>query len=332
MRAKPWPAMPDGKWFDYAAQSMIHALVAALAIEALLRLWRARAPDDRLALRLLGLGQPLIVTPALFLAAPQRGGEDFHDRWAIFSARNWEEVRFLGVSAFHAGVILMASIGAALFLMDLVPLLRGRRRALPPESPAPAELVALLAEIASAQRVSPPSLHFIEARAPVLFCSGVRATELVVSRGALGLLDARELRAALAHELAHLLRRDPALSWALMGVRAVLFFNPVAQVVARALARDAEWRADEEAGADRLDLASAVLKLHRAGVGRRAPTARTLPFAAALGEPLRRARSHDVEARCRRLLEPSPPTPVTLRVLRLALTTASLIALAAFVA
>ncbi len=52
-----------GKWFDYFAQSMIHALVAALAAEALLRVWRARAPDDRLAVRLLGLGQPLLVTP-----------------------------------------------------------------------------------------------------------------------------------------------------------------------------------------------------------------------------------------------------------------------------
>src|SRR5512146_31914 len=77
MRVTPWPAMLDGKWFDYAAQSMIHAFVAALAIEALLRLWRVRAPDDRLALRLLGLGQPLLVTPALFLLAPQRAAEDF---------------------------------------------------------------------------------------------------------------------------------------------------------------------------------------------------------------------------------------------------------------
>ena len=50
-----------GKWWvDYAAQSVIHALVAALAIEALLQIWHARAPDDRLALRLLGLGQPLL--------------------------------------------------------------------------------------------------------------------------------------------------------------------------------------------------------------------------------------------------------------------------------
>jgi hypothetical protein len=86
--------MLDGKWFDYVAQSMSHALVAALAVEALLQMWRARAPDDRLAARLLGLGQPLLLTPALFLLAPQRGAEVFHDRWAVFTARHWEDVAF----------------------------------------------------------------------------------------------------------------------------------------------------------------------------------------------------------------------------------------------
>ena len=327
----PCTAMLDGKWFDYAAQSVTHALVAALAIEALLRLWRVRAPDDRLALRLLGLGQPLLVTPALFFLAPQRAGEEFHDRWALLAARNWEEVSVLGLSAFHVGVVLLASLGTVLFLMDLGPLLRGRHHAPPPAAPAPPELEAALAEVARAHRRA-ARLHFVEARGPALFCSGVRHPVLVVSRGALDLLDGEELRAALSHELAHLDRHDPALSWSLMAMRAVLFFNPVSQVVARALARDAEWRADEGAGGDRLALASAVLKLYRAGVGRPSPAARTLPLAAALAEPLQRVRSHDVEARCRRLLEPTPPPRVPLRRLRLLLAGASLVTLATFVA
>ncbi len=33
---------------------------------------------------------------------------------------------------------------------------------------------------------------------------------------------------------------------------------------------------------------------------------RTLPFAAALAEPLARVRSHDIEVRCRRLLDGAP--------------------------
>ncbi len=325
-----------GKWWvDYAAQSVIHAFVAALAIEALLRIWRARAPDDRLALRLLGLGQPLVVTPLLFLLIPARQGEEFHDRWAILASRRWEDLPFLGTTAFHVAVGAAAALGVMLFLMDLVPLLPGRRRRLLPAAPAPPELEAGLAEVAAAgahrHSPRPPVLHFVEAPGPALFCVGVRRPRLVVSRGALALLDAEELRAALAHELAHLRARDPALSWVAMAARSLLFFNPVAQVVARALARDAEWRADEAAQCDRLALASALLKLHRAGLRAGSPWPRSLPFAAALSEPLRRARSHDVEARCRRLLEPSPPPSLLLRPARLALTAASLAGLSLLV-
>jgi len=52
--------MPPRNWADYLAQSTTHALVAALATEALLQIWRVRAPADRLALRMTGLLQPLL--------------------------------------------------------------------------------------------------------------------------------------------------------------------------------------------------------------------------------------------------------------------------------
>ena len=314
--------MLNGRWVDYAAQSMMHALVAALAIEALLQVWRARAPDDRLVLRILGLCQPLAMTPALFLLAPQRAGEEFCETGALFASRHWGEIRVAGATLVELGVLLGAAFGLALFLVDVLPLVSGRRRPLPPAAPAPGTLEAALTEVAGEGRR--PALHFLDARACTLFCAGVLRPVLVVSRGALDLLDAEELRAALAHELAHLDRRDPALSWLLMGARGILFFNPVAQVVARALARDAEWSADERAGGDRLALASALVKLHRAGQGRRALVRRSLPFAAALAEPLRRVRSHDVEARCRRLLEPAAPPKLAFPFLRVALASASL--------
>ena len=56
----------------------------------------------------------------------------------------------------------------------------------------------------------------------------------------------------------------------MLGLRCAMAWNPTFQVLARALARDAERLADErgvELGADRLALASALLKLHRATGG-----------------------------------------------------------------
>jgi Zn-dependent protease with chaperone function len=302
---------------------MVHALVAALAMEALLQIWHVKAPGDRLGLRMAGLLQPLLVTPALWLCAC-RQGEEFQDRWSLFASRRWEDLSVGGLSAFEVFLAVIGILGATLFLMDLVPLLLGRRRGLPPSSPAPEELLAQVEDVAAAMGARPPPLHFLEARAPVLFCHGVRLPGLVVSRGVIELLDGEELRAALSHELAHLRHRDPALSWLLMAVRACLFFNPAAQVVARAVARDAEWRADEGAGGDRLALASALVKLHRVGLAAPGRARRTLPFASALSEPMRRARSHDVLARCRRLLEPAALPETPLRNLRVALASAAL--------
>ncbi len=117
-----------------------------------------------------------------------------------------------------------------------------------------------------------------------------------------------------------------------MAARAVMWFNPAFQVVSRAIARDAESLADERAAqicGDRLALASGLLKLHRATSGT-APVRRTLPFAAALAEPLDRARSLDVEMRCRRLLD-GPPAPLPWGPVRVALAGASLTALLFFV-
>jgi Zn-dependent protease with chaperone function len=324
-----------GRWADLFAQSIVHALVAALVVEALVRVWRVRMPEERLALRLAALVQPLAVTPALVFLSPLRAGEEFHDRWAVFSGRHWEEVQVLGRSVFVLFVLGMAAIGLALFLMDLLPLLRRRARPQgagggdPP--PGLAEDVARLARAAGAE---PPPVRFLDADAPAIFCTGVRRPAVVISRGALALLDPAERRAALAHELYHLARRDPLVSWLVMGARALLFFNPVAQVLARVMAREAERRADDgggEAAGDRLALASALLKLHRAtGGGARIP--RTLPFGSALSEPLRRARSRDVEIRCRRLLDGGPERPTPLAGLRVSLVAIALPALLFFVA
>jgi Zn-dependent protease with chaperone function len=318
-----WAAMQSGTWANFAAQSCVHALLAALAAEALIGLWRARAPSDRLLLRLAALAQPLLVTPALFALFPDRRSEDF--RFALLSLRNLDDLRIGPLGLVAVGLWLGAALSLALLVTDLWPLLaRGRG---PPEAlPPPPPLEAALAEVARRVGLPAPALSFVRSKTPTLFCAGMRRRVLVVSEGALELLDPAELRAALGHELAHLERHDPALSWALALVRLVLFFNPVVQVVARAVARDAEWRADEGAGADRLALASAVLKLHRAGLS--AHPRFGLPLAARLAEPLRRARSHDVAARCRRLLEPAPPSLMPWRSARVTLAVASFAALA----
>lgn len=328
---------PNGAtWVEIAAQAVFHSLVASLYVEALVRTWRVREPRQRMALRAVGLLYPLVLLPAVVLLFPFRAEDDFREGWALFAGRRWGDVRLLGVGLLHWWTGVLVASGASLFVLDLLPLAAARRRPRPvPAAPDPANDALLREEVSGMARalgVPPPPVLFLDQERPVLFCTGVRRHAVVVSCGAVRLLDRGELRAALAHELAHLARHDPAASWGVMAARALMAWNPAFQVLSRAMAKDAEWLADDEAAracGDRLALASGLLKLHRATVGP-PPVRRTLPLAAALVEPFDRARSFDVEVRCRRLLE-AAPAPLPFGALRLALAGLSLTGLLFFV-
>lgn len=128
--------------------------------------------------------------------------------------------------------------------------------------------------------------------APAVYCLPGRRRRIVVTDGALALLDERQLAAALAHERAHLdQRHDLVIAWAAGLARAF----PRIPVFARGLAesrRLVELLADDVAAraTDRLTLAEALLNL----AGGRTP-------AAALGA------ASGAMARVQRLIEPVRP-------------------------
>lgn len=321
-------------WADILTQSIFHTLVASLFVEALVRGWQVREPRQRIALRLVALGYPLVLFPALVLLGGPRAEATFRDATALFSARAWGDLRLLGVGLDRWWAGLFASAGTALFLMDFVPLFRrkGRPAASRAGEETVARLDAALFPVAAKLGLRPPPVRWVESDVPMLFCTGVLRQEIVVSRGALALLDDEELQAAFAHELAHLSRHDPGTSWIVMGARALMFFNPAFQVLARVVVRDAEHVADEraaEACGHRLPLAAGLLKLYRA-TGRYAPVPRSLPFAAALSEPIEKAHARDLEIRVRRLMGP-PPRRLPYGPLRVLLAAAALVAVLYFV-
>lgn len=322
------------RWAEILTQAIFHTIVASLFVEALVRSWQVGEPRQRIALRLVALGYPLVLFPGLVLLAPARAAEPFRDSAALFAAQAWGDLRLLGIGLDAWWLFFFASVGIALFLMDFLPLFRrrGKPTTAPPDPASAARIDAALQPVARWLGVRAPAVRFVESGVPMLFCTGVRRQAIVVSRAALGLLDDEELGAAFAHELAHLGRHDPAISWVLMAARGLMFFNPAFQVVARVLVRDAEHVADEAASAacgHRLPLAAGLLKLHRA-TSRFAPVPRSLPFAAALTDPIEKAHARDLEIRCRRLLAP-PPHPVPFVAARLALAAAAVTAVLYFV-
>jgi hypothetical protein len=313
-----------------AGQAILHATVAALVIEALLRLWRVDDPGERLAMRALAIAAPILLTTLYLAAAPWRSAPWFADRWALFAGASWNHVRLGGVGLATAAGLALSVAGTALYLRDALAFLSDRLvppgpgGVLPDSDPASLRVRRALASLPSAMANRPSTLTVIDLDAPVLLCSGIGTTAIVVSTGALVRLDDDALGAALAHEAAHLAARDPLVGWWLMAARTLQFFNPVVQIVARQAIQDVERRADlaVEALGRGAPLASAVRRLSAA-----ADVQSDLALPSEGGNLadglLASAHRRAIDARCQLLLEGDRPAGQPYRAWRLALTGAA---------
>jgi Zn-dependent protease with chaperone function len=302
---------------ELARESTLHALVATFVLAALARTWRLDDPTMRVRLGLLAVAGPAIGAPLLHLFAPARASDAFRASALLDSAR-WNDVRLLGVGLADALVAACAAFALLLLLRDLLPWLRDRLA--PPAAIRGAEGArarAAFDRLTRRMRVATPPLVVLDEDALVLHCAGVRRPAVFVSRATADALDDEELAGALAHEIAHLERRDPALGWLLMAVRVVLWFNPVVQVVARGITQEIERRADERAAevtGDRVAVASALLKVFRATEGAYRAPRWPVPGLDAGGRAVSRFRCAALERRCRRLLDPPPPPAAHVRL------------------
>jgi Zn-dependent protease with chaperone function len=256
----------------YAGQALLHAAIASLVIEALLRLWRVDEPGERLALRWVALLGPVVLTAGYLALVPGRSTAGFTERWALFSGAHWNELRMGGVGVASGATVILSVVGIALYLRDVVPFLaervsrEARDTGLPADHPAVVRVRESLAGLPGSGPGRPATVTVVDLESPVLLCAGVDRTSILVSTGTLARLDDGELTAALAHEVSHLVSRDPLMGWWLMMARTLQFFNPVVQIVARQVVQDVERRADlavARQGRSR-DLAGAVLRLSQA--------------------------------------------------------------------
>jgi len=306
---------------DSIGRAILVSTVVALFVEALLRLWRVEQGAARVQMRAASILCGALL-PVLFAdVAPFRLEDRFVERFAVFAGHRWNLLDPAGFGLARLATVVLAVVSLAFLLFDLVPTVldaADRRRAPAAKCRQDDQLLRDTQALASEAGMRAPSVCFTDDTVPVLLCRGLVHPRLLVSAGALALLDAVERRAALAHELVHVRRRDPLIGWGLLLVRSLCWFSPALQVQARALASDLERRADDEAAATSggsAALASAILRLHRStsvlGDG-----AGPSPWPPRLGKVLRRARAAGLERRCRRLVQPAatvpPPSPIHL--------------------
>jgi len=157
---------------------------------------------------------------------------------------------------------------------------------------------------------------------PVAYCVAGRPAAIVVTSGALAVLDQPQLAAVLAHERAHLAGRHHLLATLTRGLAAVFPGVPLFTAGSAEVARLAELTADDMAARSvgRPALVGALLAI---------ATGIALPAAASVTGAVPRgalsASGHAVPARVERLLDPPGPATAVMFGLALALASAAFI-------
>jgi Zn-dependent protease with chaperone function len=291
---------------DLLVEAALHGVVAALAAELLIRRLPVTHLPTRESARTAVLVLPLLSVPITHWLRPRVAGEAFPD-WALFLSERWNAFSLAGWPLRDTLFAGFAALGAALLVRDgwreLHHALSGhRRRPVVPEEDWVLQARRALDELSTAAGTPAVALFPCASHVPVLAARGLWSPHIVVSASLVDRLRPEGVRAALAHELSHIVHRDVWRNLLLELLRALQWFNPVAQVVARRIALEREWRADDDAvrwTGQGAALARALVESVRARGG---------DFLGLLG----RARVAALEVRCRRVLDrPLPQVPLT---------------------
>ncbi len=132
---------------------------------------------------------------------------------------------------------------------------------------------------------------------------GSKRGDVVISTGLIEFLEEEELDTVLAHELAHIRKRDALLKTVCLVYVYVLRFDPILWLVEAAINREMELVADEEASnitGEPLNLASALIKIQKNAQGNSINALSALGFSS-IGRGLR-SKHPDLSIRIERLL------------------------------
>ena len=251
---------------SFAVRALLGSLAAAALTATVVRVARIRSPRARRVLVLAPIG-------VAATAAVASVGEQFLPQLVISTTSEAGSgvLELLGFSIPQRQVNLLVVAYAALaafFVLRRVAGILATRRVVRRAVPAPAgDLRALVRTNACAMGIAPPRVLLLRRCPGGAFATGIHRPAVVVDPALLRTLDAQELEGLVAHELAHLARRDPLLGVVAGFIRDLAFFLPPLHVACRWLRREQEESADELASRHTrrpAALASSILKVYEA--------------------------------------------------------------------
>lgn len=250
----------------YMVQAFCHSITAFILVERVIQLWDIRNPLIRQRFGLLVIVLPVISFPLYQFINPDRGSISFR-LGSLFDMSRWLNLDLWGAIPLGLFFIILILITAKIFLFqEMIPVIkhtleskRFRAESCEPDNhPAVLQALGLLSgEI--------PEIVTLDDDDFILFSSTGRYPAIFISTGIIEALDMEQLRAVIAHEIAHIRRNKKPLLIIAFLFRMAMFFNPAVLIEFRRIVQEEEKICDDMAVSltkNREALSEALKKLY----------------------------------------------------------------------
>ena len=236
-------ASPAITFYPYLTGSFIISVITLLIVVFSIKIFRLNNPAIKYRLMFLPLMAPVLAyltypplifrkylalsSPYLLISKPMRFAED--PLASTIALLVW-----LGVG--------WAVLSGLISLLAAWRLRRKHSEITINDEPRLFEILSRLLQKTNLRRIA---VIYLPKKTPSAFAFGIFKPTLVVSKGLLEKLNLRELEAVLAHEIAHMVRRDSLTIWLAKILRDVMFYNPFSYLIYSFLVREKEKASDE---------------------------------------------------------------------------------------
>ncbi len=230
----------------YVAEAVFHSLIAAVIVDRSIQAWRIKDPLIKQRFRSIVVVLPVFSFPLYQLLNPERTLADFRLR-ALLDLNRWLTLELWDMVPVSLLFLLVLLTTALVFLFqEIIPILTHslESRNAADQWHRPGEDSAVYKALQALPGES-PDVFMIDDDEHILFSTSGREAAVFLSTGLLSVLGLGELRAALAHEIAHINRSKRPIILMLFFFRILMFFNPVVLVEFRRIVQEDEMICDD---------------------------------------------------------------------------------------
>lgn len=231
----------------YIVQAFCHSLIAALIVDRAIYSWEIRSPLIQFRFRLIVLLLPIFSFPFYQIINPNRGTSYFREDTALLDIQRWLTIEIWGKVSIALLLLIIFSLATLIFLLqETLPILKETYNSKGNDTiiKRPAE-GSVINKALQSLPVNKPDIFVIEDDHSILFSTSGSNTAIYLSTGLMDTLDEDQIQAALAHEIAHIMRRRSPLIWVIFFARILMFFNPVILIEFRRIIQEDEKICDD---------------------------------------------------------------------------------------